>query len=142
MIKGKIEYIQENELADGRKYLTLTIEGKDYSLWDKKYFGKLEEGQVVDFESRKSGNYNNITEIDIDPLINTIEEHRLNPNNTINSREMQIIRMSCIKSASYMVKDISVDLEKKVDLALDVARQFEKYATGVLLDEELEELKV
>jgi hypothetical protein len=41
-----------------------------------------------------------------------------------------------------MVKDISVDLEKKVDLALNVARQFEKYAIGELEDEELEELKI
>jgi hypothetical protein len=141
MNRGKIEYIRENELSDGRKYLTLTIEGDNYSLWDKKYFGTLKEGQVVDFESRKSGNYNNITEIDIDPLINTIEELKPNPGNTINPRDMQIIRMSSIKSASYMVKDISVDLEKKVDLALDVARQFEKYATGELEDEE-EELKL
>lgn len=135
MTRGKIEHIWENELQDGRMYLSLIIDGEKYSLWDKKYFDKLKEGQIINFDFKKSGDYNNITEIDIDPFIDLAEEQKRKSNPHPNQKDLQIIKMSSLKSASYIVKDVPLDIEKKVDLTLDVARQFEKYMTGELEEE-------
>lgn len=136
MTRGKIEHIWQNDLPDGRTYLSLTIEGEKYSLWDKKYFDKLKEGQVVDFEFKRSGDYNNITEIDIDSFMNFPEQQERKSNPHPNQKDQQIMKMSCLKSACYLVRDVCSDIDRKVDLTLDVARQFEKYLTGELEEPE------
>lgn len=120
-MKGRIDEISVNELKGGRKYLTLSINGDKYSLWDKKYFETLQKGDLIEYEWRQSGNFRNITRIEVDP--NT------DPANYMDTREKHIVRMSCIKSAADILRYSDTDFPEKTDLALEAARKFEKYVT-------------
>ncbi len=46
-----------------------------------------------------------------------------------NPRDLQILKTSSLKCATYLAKDIPVGMEKKVELVLDVAKNLEKYLT-------------
>jgi hypothetical protein len=128
-MKGVIERIYLNSLGDGREYLTIQINGTKYSVWDKKYFRQFDEGMPVDFKFTKSGKYLNISEIEPDPNYKPETGGNKNPLNYPNHRDLQILKTSSLKCATYLVKDIPVGMEKKVELALDVAKRLEKYIT-------------
>jgi hypothetical protein len=132
-MKGVIERIHPRKLEDGREYLTLEISGSKYSLWDTKYFGTVEEGMPVNFKFKKSGKYFNISEIEHDPDYKPGNDGNGNNNlfNYPNHRDMQILKTSCLKCATYLVNGVPLDVDKKVDLALDVAKRLEKYLTIV-----------
>jgi len=91
-MKGIIERIYPNKLQDGREYLTLQIGGSKYSVWDKKYFGILEEGMPVDFKFKSSGKYLNISEIEVDPNHKPGDNGNKNPFNYPNHRDLQILK--------------------------------------------------
>jgi len=114
-MKGKITRIWRNETGDGQRYCVLEIDGQKYSLWDEKYFDKLREGLEVDYEWKKSGRFKKITDIKI-----------LEPQ-TCRDRCIKIIRMSCLKSASEILYGLEGDPYKKADLAVEIAKRFEKY---------------
>jgi hypothetical protein len=132
-MKGIIERIDHKELGDGREYLTMEISGAKYSVWDKKYFGQFTEGMPVDFKFKKSGKYLNISEIEQD--LDYKPGNNGNGNNNLfnypNHRDLQILKTSCLKCATYLVNGVPLDVDNKVDLALDVAKRLEKYLTIV-----------
>jgi hypothetical protein len=132
-MKGVIERIDHKELGDGREYLSFQISGNKYSVWDKKYFGQFTEGMPVDFKFKKSGKYLNISEIEEDPNYKPGNNGNgnNNPFNYPNQRDLQILKTSCLKCATYLVNGVPLDVDKKVDLALDVAKRLEKYLTIV-----------
>lgn len=137
-MKGVIERIQPRKLEDGREYLTLEISGSKYSLWDTKYFGTVGEGMPVNFKFKKSGEYMNISEIEQDkdykPRNNGNGNN--NPFGYPNHRDLQILKTSCLKCATYLMHDVPLEVDKKVDLALDVAKRLEKYLTIIPSDDE------
>ncbi len=116
-MKGKIEKIWDNESRNGQRYLGLSVDGERYTLWEEKYFDKLQEGDIIDFEWKKSGKYRNITKINMDD----------EDGNFMERKHESIIRMSCLKSASELISDSDVEPNKRADLAIDFARKFEKY---------------
>lgn len=116
-MKGTVEKIWENKSRAGQKYLALSIDGQKYSLWEEKYFDQIHEGEVVDFDWKKSGKFRNITRIA------PIDED----NFYSDKRQRSIIRMSCLRSASELLSDSGIELDKKPDLTIEVARKFEKY---------------
>jgi len=136
-MRGIVERINPIQLEDGREYLNLQISGSNYSLWDKKYFGTLEEGMPVKFNFKKSGKYSNISEIEHDPDYKPGNNGNgnNNPFNYPNHRDLQILKTSCLKCATYLINDVPLEVDKKVDLALEVARKLEKYLT-IIPDEE------
>jgi hypothetical protein len=117
-MKGQIEKIWDNESRNGQRYLGLSIDGQRYTLWDEKYFGRLEEGDVIDFEWKKSGKFKNITKINLDEDDGFMER-----------RQASIIRMSCLKSASELIADSEIEPGKRADLAIEFARKFEDYVS-------------
>jgi hypothetical protein len=137
-MKGIIERIDHKELGDGREYLSFQISGNRYSVWDKKYFGQFTEGMPVDFKFKKSGKYLNISEIEHDPDYKPGNNGNGNNNlfNYPNQRDLQILKTSCLKCATYLVNGVPLDVDKKVDLALDVAKRLEKYLTIVPVEKE------
>ena len=135
-MKGVIERIYLNSISGGREYLTMQISGTKYSVWDRKYFGQFNEGMPVKFRFEKSGKYRNISEIDQDPDYKPENGGNNNLFNYPNHRDLQIMKTSCLKCATYLTKDISVGLEKKLDLTFDVAKKFEKYLTITPAEEE------
>ena len=129
-MKGEIEKIWDNESKNGKRYLGISVAGERYTLWEEEYFDKLKEGDVIDFEWKKSGKYKNITKINMN-----------NDNDDFMERKQEsIIRMSCLKSASELIAGSDLEPGKRVDMALDFARKFEKYVKDDL-EEELPEPK-
>jgi hypothetical protein len=116
-MKGQIEKIWDNESRNGQRYLGLSIDGQRYTLWDEKYFDRLEEGDAIDFEWKKSGKFKNITKINLNEEGYDFMERR----------QAGIIRMSCLKSASELISDSEIEPEKRADLAITFARKFEDY---------------
>jgi hypothetical protein len=116
-MKGTVEKIWENESRSGQRYLGVSIDGQRYTLWDEKYFDLINEGEVIDFDWKKSGRYKNITEIAM----------KNDDNDYSNRRLKSIIRMSCLKSASELISDSDIETEKRADLAIDFAKKFENY---------------
>ncbi len=135
-MKGIIERIYPNKLQDGREYLTLQINGAKYSLWDKKYFETLNEGMPVSFDFKKSGRYLNISEIEPDLDYKPGNDGNKNPFNYPSPRDFQMKKTSCLKCATYIVKDIPLEVDKKLDVTLDVAKKLEKYLTITPAEEE------
>jgi len=116
-MKGRIEKIWDNESRNGQRYLGISIDGQRYTLWEEQYFDQLQEGDVIDFEWKKSGRFKNITEIKYNNEDNNYPEKKLK----------SIIRMSCLKSASELISDSDVETGKRADMAIDFARKFEDY---------------
>jgi len=43
---------------------------------------------------------------------------------------MEIIRMSCLKSASEILHGLFIDPDEKTKKAMEISKEFEKYVTG------------
>ena len=125
-MKGEIDKIWENETKDNKAYHVLDIGGDRYSVWDPNLIEGLNEGSYIEFEWQKSGNFKKITElkkIDMNPNLET----GYKPNN----KSREIVRMSCIRSASEILQGCYIEPHAKVNIAMDIAKEFEKYITGV-----------
>lgn len=124
-MRGKIENLEMHKLKDGRKYLSLSIDGESYSLWDEKYMSGLEEGMPVRYEWRKSGKFKNITRIEPN-------QGYKNPNK---EKDEQIIKMSCLRSACEILANAHMGPLEKGHLAIEIARMYEAHVFGILYDE-------
>jgi hypothetical protein len=127
-MKGVIDRIFQNETAAKKKYWVLSIGGERYSVWDEKYIKGLKEGNEIDFDWAPSGDYKKITDISKISMDPTDLPH--------SSRETQILRMSCLKSASSLLSGTDLTPEEKGTSTLNLAKKFEKYVT---VDEESHE---
>ena len=74
--------------------------------------------EIPDYKQGNNGNGNN------------------NPFNYPTPRDIQILRTSCLKCATFIVSDFPLEMDKKVDLALDVAKRLERYLTIVPVPDE------
>jgi len=130
-MNGIVERIYQNELPDGREYLTMQISGTKYSVWDKKYFGVFNEGMPVKFSFKRSGKYLNISEIEENPDYKPENHGNNNSFNYPSPRDLQILKTSCLKCATYLVKDVPMEVDQKLNLTLGLAEKLEKYLTIV-----------
>jgi len=124
-MKGVVDKIWENETKDGRKYWVLSIDGEKYSVWDPKYIEGLQEGDVVDYQIRKSGNFKQIKEL---VVLEHEPESQLVVENEYKNR--QIARMACLKYATTMLTGTEMSPEEMGQTALNMAKEFEKYVLG------------
>lgn len=132
-MKGEIEKIWKNTTPDGRRYDVLQIGGVRYSVWDEGYLDKLKEGQTLEFDMRESGDYKNICKI-YDPAgaNNPGESNALPPEtpangNARNQKSRQIVRMSCLRSASQILGGSRIPAGERADKTIEMAKKFEKY---------------
>jgi hypothetical protein len=123
-MQGVIEKIWENETKDKKPYHVLEIGGEKYSVWDAKLMEGLSEGARVEYEWKKSGDFRKIT--DLKPIEMGLEPVRYHPGR----KSMEIVRMSCLKSASEILCGLFIDPDVKTRKAVEIAREFEKYVTG------------
>ena len=121
-MKGRIEQISEGESKAGQKYLSVTIDGQRYIVWDEKYFDLLQEGALVDYKWKQSGssNFRKITEIEVLEDESNREEFEA-------ARNRKITRMGCLKYSATLLQNLDIDPDEKVDKAIEVARKFENY---------------
>jgi len=121
-MKGIIDKIWENKTKEGKRYWVLNIGGENYSVWDKRHMEGLQEGIAVDYDWSQSGDFRKVTgirKLDAPPY--------LDPEDRIDGRSQQIVRMSCIKSAAALVSSAEADPDEKGEITIGIARKFEKY---------------
>lgn len=117
--RGVIEGIEQRRTRKGEHYLVLTIDGERYSLWNKDYFDQVQEGDVVAYKWRESGDFKKLVEIE-----------RLG--NDLELRERRLTRMGCLKYAIELAASFfDSDPNRKVEFALEAAERFERYIMGL-----------
>ena len=107
-MKGVIDRIFENTTKKKMPYWVLSIGGENYSVWDKKFMEGLQEGATVEYEWVASGDFKKVTEIrkiDMEPGLEREEKAY--------TRNQQIVRMSCIKSATVLVSNFDATSRRK-----------------------------
>jgi hypothetical protein len=132
-MRGTIDHVWENETKGGQKYLTVQMNGERYSVWDSKYFDSIREGATVDYDLKQSGNFTHL--IDVEPVTGNGNGNGVPPYQP-NSKDTQIARMSCLKSASEILAPMQLDPDKKKQLTIDTARFFERYGFEDGMDEQ------
>ena len=125
---GRIEKLWENETDKGQPYQVLAIGDHRYSLWDKKQFGKFAEGDTVEFDWKKAGEYKNITTIEVVETPNNVS-------NGSTGKNERIVKMSSLKTAGMVLGPLDMEPKEKVLLTVDTARYFEKYINDELDNE-------
>jgi hypothetical protein len=128
-MRGIIEQVWENESKNGKDYLTVQIEGERYSVWDKKYFDQLQEGMEIEYDVKESGNFRHLNDIrPVErPAATPSSGPQANSHINHNSKDRQITRLSCLKSASEICAPLHMELDTKRDKVIDTARYFERY---------------
>jgi len=114
---GRIDKVWQNEAPSGQPYLVLEIGSQHYSLCDKDWIGKLQEGDIVEYDWKKAGKFRNITNI------KQVDAHPYGSS----EKDRHIVGMSCLKSAAMIFGSVDAEPKRKVNLTIAAARHFEKY---------------
>ena len=80
------------------------IEAERYSVWEKKYFDQLHEGLEIKCDVKESRNFKHLNDI------RAVEK----PNKTAhytNHKDMQITRLSCLKSVSEICAPLHMEFD-------------------------------
>jgi len=92
------------------------------------WIGKLQEGDIVEYDWKKAGEFKNITTIELTEAGN-------NDYNGSNGKDQRIVKMSCLKSAGMVLGPMDIEPKRKVLAAVSVAKYFEQYINNELDDE-------
>ena len=123
-MRGKVEEISRETSKRGDEYLRVQIDGEMYSIWDQEHFDTFNEGDTIDFEYKESGQWKNISDLTV---IGARSEALPRREEYLRLRDKHIARMSCVKSAAYVMANLDMDPLEKGDQTLSLARTFEKY---------------
>jgi len=111
--------VARKKAKNGTPYASVRIDGENYTCWDDALISKLESGQDVDYQWEQSGKFKKI--IDIEPVLDDLE---------LSPKDLRILRMSALRSASYLEIGLDVPLEEKLRTTLETSRAFEQYILG------------
>jgi len=124
-MQGTIDKIWENQTKGNKTYHVLEIGGEKYSVWDTKLIEGLGEGSVVEYDWKRSGDFMKITDLrKIDPAPQFEPGYQ-------DRKAREIVRMSCLRSASEILNGIYIGPDDKMRKALEIAKEFEKYVTDM-----------
>jgi len=128
IVKGEVERVWRNVTSDGRRYGILQINGERYSLWDEDYLDRIQEGQILEFDFRESGDYKNISRI-YDVKVDERSKGMRGEENLEygEARLKKIIRMSCLRSASRVLTGSRIPASERAARVIEIAKAFEKY---------------
>jgi hypothetical protein len=141
MIKGEVEKVWHNKTSAGKRYDVIEVGGGRYSVWDGDYLGKIEKGEMVDFEYKQSGNFNNVLKFNdgSQPEPDKAKDYNNEPNTTAGNgngysgdRIQQMARMSGLKTAGALISGTKVPYGERADKTIEMAMKFEKYINGDL----------
>jgi hypothetical protein len=134
VIRGEVEKVCHNKTTAGKRYDVIEVAGGRYSVWDGEYLGKVEKGEMVEFEYKQSGNFNNVLKfIDgFQPEPGNGQDNNNEPNTAAGNgysgdRMQQMARMSGLKSASALIAGSKVPYGERTDKKIEMAMKFEKY---------------
>jgi hypothetical protein len=123
-MKGKVEEISRQISKKGDEYLRVTIDGEKYTIWEPDYFDLIKEGDIIDFEYTESTQWKNITDLAVAcPTTDEGPER----GKYLRLKDRQIARMSCLKSAAYLLANLEGDSSEKGQDTLSLAKIFERY---------------
>jgi len=111
--------VAKKKAKNGTPYASVRIDGENYTCWDDALISKLDTGQDVDYQWEQSGKFKKI--IDIEPVFDDLE---------LTPKDLRILRMSALRSASYLEIGLDVPLEEKLRTTLETSRAFERYILG------------
>jgi hypothetical protein len=150
LIKGEVEKVWHNKTSAGKRYDVIEVSGGRYSVWDGEYLGKIEKGEMVEFEYKQSGNFNNVLKFNngSQPEPDNGKDYIKEPNTTAGNgngysgdRMQQMARMSGLKTAGALIAGSKVPYGERADKTIEMAMKFEKYINGDLeLDGDLPEV--
>ena len=123
-MRGIVEKIWENRTQNNKRYHVVEIGGEKYSVWDSALMEGITEGARVEYDWKKSGNFKKITGLQ------KIDESQMSEAYQSDRKSREIIRMSCLRSASELLYGLYFDPDEKAEKALDIARRFERYVSG------------
>jgi hypothetical protein len=139
MIKGEVEKVWHNKTSAGKRYDVIEVSGGRYSVWDGEYLGKIEKGEMVEFEYKQTGNFNNVLKFNngSQPEPDNGKDYKGEPaTNTGNGynrdRTQQMARMSGLKTAGALIAGSKVPYGERADKTIEMAMKFEKYINGNL----------
>ena len=112
-VKGKIEKISERKTRNGKRYWVITVDGKEYSVWDEDLIKGLSIGDLVEISWTEAGKFLNVNKIE--KLLDG------------QGRIKQIIKLSCLRLA---IELLSNSKNPRPERVLSVARAFEDYVNG------------
>lgn len=119
-MKGTIEKIWQNKTKDKKDYWVLSIDGERYSVWEPDYMKDVKEGLSVEYEWTQSGEFKKIT-------VMGVTGAKPKSSVKLGYKDQQIVRMACLKSASTLVSNTELTSGERAEVALDLARKFERY---------------
>jgi hypothetical protein len=139
LIKGEVEKVWHNKTSAGKRYDVIEVAGGRYSVWDGEYLGKIEKGEMVEFEYKQTGNFNNVLKFNngSQPEPDNGKDYKAEPaTNTGNGysgdRTQQMARMSGLKTAGALIAGSKVPYGERADKTIEMAMKFEKYISGDL----------
>jgi len=100
--------------------------------WDRNYFGRVKEGDLLEYEMKE---YNDFKNIIVKKIYKVVEEEEYAKMQELASEKESHIRMSALKSSLNLISPLKVNPYEKGKLALDISGQFEKYIRGEKIDE-------
>jgi hypothetical protein len=130
--KGRVSRIWQNETRSGKPYWVISIQSEAgpyvrYSVWDWRLLEGVDEGDIITYKFKQSGNYSNITEISrtekIGVTTDEILEYQM-------AGRPEVARMSAIKSAARLLSVYDGDPQEKMLKTLEAAKEFERYIFG------------
>ena len=127
MEEGRVERIWENRTRDGKPYWVFKINGERYSAFDEDAVQGVREGDEIRFNWKKAGRYRNLDEVSV---CSSPETH----GHDGYDHQVSIVRMSCLRSATELLRYPKIAPDQKMELALDWARRFEHYVLGASTD--------
>lgn len=140
-MKGTIDTVQVKVAKNGNRFVSLSIEGCRYAIWDPGLAERYRPGDIVEYKFEQKGRFADLT------YINLLERPETPPAKSEQrdqddldlfvpyeeKKDRQIARMSCLKSAATLVSNyasMESDLDTLIKYAIDVSKTFEKYVVG------------
>jgi hypothetical protein len=116
-MKGRINRISEKR---DKGYWLVDIDSQSYSVWDQDFLSGLKPGDIVDYEWKATGKFRNITSL------RKLDPDQGSSDCPDSERDLRIVRMSCLKSASCLLPYLPEDVDR-AEYVLSAARKFEDY---------------
>ena len=126
-MKGFVEEIKERRTHAGKPFEVYKIGSTVLYQWDRNYFGRVKEGDLLEYETKE---YNDFKNIIVKKIYKVVEEDEYAKMQELVSEKESHIRMSALKSSLNLISPLKVNPYEKGKLALDISGQFEKYIRG------------
>lgn len=122
-VKGTVNRIWHNRKPDGSGYWVLSIDGQQYSTWDRNLARNIEQGDLVEFLFTESGRYRNLTFLKRLGSAGFATADKL----LVSPESLWIVRMNCLRTATEMISEASLLSDQKICRVISIAKRLEDH---------------